>query len=441
MATAKKTAAKPAAPAVAAKPAAAPAAAKRPAAKAAPAPAPEPVVEAAGEALPVEKGGSLKFLGYAADVPEAEQVLVAEQEYEIVDVTETGNPVVRFENPDFDAKKKETPDKNPKFLEVDCFEGEFEVTAAAPEAAPEVAAPAVAAAGKKAPAKAAAKAPAAAAPAAEEEVVDPDDMPDLDNEDANVLELVSGSNDLIATAQELESQVSSTEYQLGGVLFHIRKDKLHRNLADENGKVIEVYSEKGGFEKFLDDYFQLGYRKAMNLIEIYVNFTLAGIEDPASKVASIGWTKASKIAKHLVQEGANPEELVQLAEENTVTDLVTTLKEQVTVGGTAGEGGQKVKRITFRFRYVEEEGNAIVTTLEKAKEQLGLKSTEEALAHIVTEWATANGGEQATGKAAPRQTAAAGAKPAAKTAAAAPAAAPAAAKPAVRRAPAAAAAA
>lgn len=390
----------------------------KPKGKAAAAPAAEVQEEVA-----FEVGGSIKFLGYGADVPEGEQILVADEVYEIVDVTEDGNPVVRIDNPEFNEKKKEDAEKNPRFVEVEALPNEVELVeaeeaevaeAAAPVAAKTApkgkaaaAAPAAKTAPKGKPAPAAKTAPkgkgAVAKPKEVVEVKDEDDLPELEGEDADVLALVNGSEDLIATAQELEANVAATEWQLGGILYHIRKDKLHREVTDEKGKKVKAYSENGGFAAFLLDFFNIDYRKAMHLIKIYVNFTQAQIENPSEVVATIGWTKASKIAPVMIEEGADANELVELATNNTVADLSEAIKEQVTVGGTKGEKGEKKSRITMKFRYFEEEAATVNGILETAMETLGLKDIGEALAHIVQEWATTNGGE-AQAEAAPAQT-------------------------------------
>jgi len=399
--------------------------------------APAPVVEETG----YEAGMTVRFLGYGADTPESEQFLEQDAIYEIAGITEAegddpgGNLIIQVENPGFVKSKKEHPDTNPKMLEVEVFPEEVEPAEAEAEAveeaapapvakpaakaaaksAPAKAAPAKAAPAKAAPAKAAAKPAAKAAPAKkgakaapepEVEAVDPDALPDLENEDAEVIALVEGSENLIETAQQLELDAATAEFQLGGILYHIKKDKLHLELEGS-----EEYAQPGGFAKFLTEYFNIEYRKAMYLIEIYVNFTLAGIEDPASKVASIGWSKASKIAKHLVADGANPDELVELAENNTVADLSTALKEQVEVGGSRTVGEKKA-RLTLRFRFFEEEGKFVEETLTAAAEKLGLKDIGEALSHILNEWVTTNA-DAAPATTAPRQ---AVAKPAAKAA-------------------------
>ena len=369
-------------------------------------------------------GSQVKFLGYDESVPEEERILEAEQVYEVVGLpevvkdeesgedVETGF-VVKAPNPDFNPKKKVHPDTNPEFLETEVLEDEIELVPGEPAAAAEPAAEAEAEAAKPArgkgkagvkeqtaaadtkATKTAAKKTAKAAPKEEadgEEAAN-DELPDLENEDESVLALIAESDDLIATAQELEANVATTEFQLGGILFHIKKAKSY--LEVEGG---EAYDEAGGFQKFLLDFFNVDYRKAMYLIDIYTCFTLAGIENPSQVVAEIGWTKASKIAKHLVGENADVEGLIALAQENTVADLSEAIKEQVEVGSSKNPGEKKT-RLTLKFRYFEEEAAIVEDTLNAAKEQLGLKDTTEALLHILQEWAITNGGEAAeTGK-------------------------------------------
>lgn len=387
----------------------------KPAAKAAPAPAPAPAEE---EATELAEGQNVRFLGYDADTPDDQRFLTEGETYTIVGFTQPegddpgGNPIVQIPNPDFNPKKKEDPENNPKMLDLEVLPEEVEVVEEEPEAEPEPApaakapaksaaktaakaAPAKAAPAKAAPAKAGAKKAPAAAKEEPAEPVDPDAVPDLDSEDPEILALVEGSDDLITTAQELDQAAATTEWQLGGILYHIKKDKSFQALAPE-------YKEPGGWEKFLQEYFNIEYRKAQWLLEIYIHFTQAKIENPAQAVAAMGWTKAKTIAKELTKDGAKVDDLLELANNSTVADLSAAIKEQnVSVGGTPGE---IKKRVTLKFRYLEEEGASVLAIIDAAKEQFGLKKPEEALAHIVTEWGAEHGGGTAQ------------AKPAAKTA-------------------------
>lgn len=416
---------------MATKPAASKAAATK--AKAAPAPAP----------AEIEAGNNVKFLGYGDDVPEEERVLEEGAVYP-VSAVEDGSYFVQFPNPDFDEKKK-VSDKNPERLEIDCFAEEIELTdepnvfeddgAAEEQQAEEVAAPAPAPAASKAKTSTKAAAPAAskaektpagkgkaaAAPAAaakgkgkaaaKEEPAGEDegegDLVELEGEDESVLAIVHGEEDIIAAAQGLEAEAATSEYRLGGVLRHILKTKAY--LEVEGG---QEYAEPGGFKLFLSHFFNIDYRKAMYLIQIYEAFTLAGIEDPAGAVAKIGWTKASKIAGPMLAEGANADDLITLAERNTVSDLSTVLTEQVKEG-VKKEGGEIVTRTTLKFRFLEDEAATVTSILDAVKEKYGLKDIQEAMLYALSEF-HANDNE-GTAKDAPAQAA-----PATKSKAAAP---------------------
>jgi hypothetical protein len=384
------------------------------------------------EEATVEVGSQIRFTGYADDVPEDEQYLEVGSVHEVVGLTEAegedpgDDPIVEIENPNFDAKKKEHPEKNAKTMHVAVLLSEMELVEGEEEAAEEVApAPAAKKVAPKAAAKPAAKAAAAPAKAekakvtpakkgskvakaeapaeeeaAEEEKVDILDV-DLESEDAEVLALIEGTENIIELAQELDGNIATDEWRLGGILYHIRKDKKY--LEVEGG---EAYAEKGGFEVFLTEMFNVGYRKAMHLIKIYAAFNIAKIENAAEKVAQIGWTKASKIAPVILKAedpAAEATELVELAENNTVEDLSTAITEQVTVGGTKGTGGEKKARTTLKFRYFEQEAATVNSILETAKETLGVQDIGEALLHVLQEWANANAGGSATAKSAPKQ--------------------------------------
>lgn len=367
-----------------------------------------------------EIGQKVRFLGYAEDTPEDEQVLTAGEEYEIVGIMEPdengeggGDPIVAFPNPDFDAKKKDSK-TNPRMLEVQSFAEELELVEDEPETeVEEEAAPAKKPAAKTAPAKTAAKkaepvkakgkTPAKAAPAKKaaakkeeekEPEVDPLDVP-LESEDPEVAEMVSGSENLIELAQSLEEEANTKVWQMGGVLFHIRQTKAY--LEVEGG---DEYKETAGFQKFIEEHFGLEYRVAMYWIKIYHAFNVAGIEDAAAKVAKLGWTKAKTIAPYLLEEGSKPDELVELAENNTVQELSEAIKDTTTVGGTKGE---RVKRLTLKYRFLEEAAATVEGILNAAQEQFGLKSKDEALLQILTEWAAENGGKAPTRASAPAQ--------------------------------------
>ena len=358
-----------------------------------------------------------------------------------------GDPIVSIDNPSFDAAVAEDADSNPPTLEVGVLPDEYDVVsfeddpaetaeevaeeaAQVAEVAEEVAevaaevaevaakavakpvgkkvvkqAPTVAAksTGKKvagktaavkkakpteeekaaaAAAKAEAKAQAAIEKAAAKEAAET--LPDLENEDPDVLAIVD-AGDLISAAQNLEADAATSEYRLGGVLFHIKKDKAYLNIEGLDDETKAAYAGNKGFEAFLTDYFNIGYRSAMYFIEIYIAFTQAKIPDPAATVARIGWAKAQKISKHLIAENSKPEELIELAAGSTSEDLSVTLKEQYTVGGT-NTGGEKVERVTLKYRYIAGDGKFIREAIETVRSAQGLKGDDDALLFIVRQY-------------------------------------------------------
>ena len=355
-------------------------------------------------------GDNVTFKGYADEVPEAEQMLTEGETYEVVDVNAAEESLgVQIDNPDFNPKKKES-DTNQKLLVVDVFFDEVDKAEAEAEAAEEAAPPArtrPAAKGKAAvkeeaeeapaaKAKPAAKAAAKAAPAAKgkaapaakgkavakpkpkaeakEEVDEAEALPALEEEDADIVELIDGA-DLIELASEMVGDAEALNYKLGGILYHLRLGKSYQ-------KVDKAYAVKGGWQKFIEEQIPgLGYRKAMNLIDIYYEVNLHGI-DPA-KVQQIGWAKMAKIVQ--VMDDKNAEELVELAETSTVAVLTDTIKSSYKeVGGTPGE---KRKKTMFKFRLWEDQATGVEEVIKATQEAMGFKDPSDAFEHIVMEWA------------------------------------------------------
>lgn len=377
------------------------------------------------------------FKGYAEDVPEEEQLLVEGETYTVAEVNDKEKSLaVSIDNPDFNAKKKES-DSNPKTILVDVFfdevdladeDGEDEDEDEAAEEAPKAKAKTKAAAkpapakskakdedeaededgdgdgddedaaeeapkaktkAKAAPAKAAAKTKEKAAPAKGKAKADPkakakgkakdekeeeaDAFPALETEDEEILALIDGA-DVLELAEELVEDSAALDYKLGGVLYHVRLSKAYQDLDP-------AYKENGGFGLYVKDKLNIEYRKAMYLIDIYYKFNLFGID--ASKVQELGWTKCSKIAAVMTDD--NAEELVELAEKSSVSELNDTIKESYKeVGGTKGE---KRRKVAFKFRLWEDQASAVEETIKATAESMGFKDLSDAFEHIVMEWA------------------------------------------------------
>lgn len=333
----------------------------------------------------VKEGSQIVFKGYDADVPEDDRVLTEGETYEVVEVdTKEKKVVVEIDNPGFNPRKKVT-EENAKTIQVEVFEEEFDLPEAAEEEAPAKKTAAKGKAATKTPAKSETKAPAKAsktaakgkaAPPAEEpgdeEAID-DGV--LEEEDEEIAALVSDTDDLLALAKELDEESAAHDWKLGGVLYHVRLDKAYETLDKR-------YKENGGFELYVQEHLNIEYRKAMALIQIYYNCNKFGVDPKA--VTEMGWTKAWKIAQ--VMDEDNAQELVELASESTVADLVENIKASYVNKG--GSKGDKKKLITFKFRLFEDQAEGVRNTLEAAAEALGLKNLDAAFEHIVQEWGT-----------------------------------------------------
>jgi len=198
-----------------------------------------------------------------------------------------------------------------------------------------------------------------------------------DEEDEEIIGLVQDAtaDELCELAAELDEESALSEFKLAGILYHVKKDKAFRQIDDGR------YDVDGGFAQYCEEELAVGYRKAQYLIKIYTVGTRYGLN--AEQVAEMGWTKAAVIVDSMDED--NAEKLIELAGENTVTDLKDTIKESYTKKGK--DEREIVKRITFKFRLAEDAAASVDGYLEQAGEQLGLKKPEDIFEHIITEWA------------------------------------------------------
>lgn len=333
----------------------------------------------------------IRFNGYSPETPEEEQLLEEGGEYTVVEVDEGDDKViVSIDNPSFNSKKRVSTN-NPETVEVEVFSEEFAVveeepvkekpatrrakasTAKAPAAKPKAKAKTKAKSTKATSRKPAAKAAAAKA----EEEAEEDNIPALINdEDPDIAELVAEAEDILELALELAEESAANDYRLGGVLYHVRLDKAYEELD-------ERYQEKGGFQLYVKERLNIEYRKAMYLCSIYVAANTFGIS--SDKIAAMGWTKAAKISEVMTEE--NADDLVELAENNTVSDLAENIKVRYKeVGGTKGD---KRKMTIFKFNSFEDQADAIKATLEGCALAMGFKGSRalsEAFEYIVVEW-------------------------------------------------------
>jgi hypothetical protein len=120
-------------------------------------------------------------------------------------------------------------------------------------------------------------------------------------------------NDLYEKALHQSSHVEQTFLELGTSL---------RRLYDRDRDLYHKVVEKSG----------LGTRKAYYLLDISRKFEkLPGI--PKARLRAVGWTKLQVISKHLTPQ--NGDELLTMAENNTVRDLEALLRGEKPKGANA----------------------------------------------------------------------------------------------------------
>ncbi len=93
-------------------------------------------------------------------------------------------------------------------------------------------------------------------------------------------------DDAVEAARSLIEQGRQVEFTLGGVLYHIYAEGIHK---------AHGYEGKQGFAEFIDKELSIHYRKAMVLISMYKVFTDHGLDELT--IGEIGWSKAAAIAR------------------------------------------------------------------------------------------------------------------------------------------------
>ena len=194
-----------------------------------------------------------------------------------------------------------------------------------------------------------------------------------EEEDEDILELCSESEDICALAKEAAQDSALSDYRLGGILYHVR-------LSGAYQEQDERYAGKKGFGLWSEEELGIKYRKAMYLTDIYTKFSKFGID--SSKVAELGWTKCMEVARVMTSE--NAEELIELADDSTVEDLKETIRETYT-GETTSKPA--VKKVRFKFALEQDAGTVVAELFGMATESLGLDHDNDVFEHIITEWA------------------------------------------------------
>lgn len=166
---------------------------------------------------------------------------------------------------------------------------------------------------------------------------------------------------------ELADAVGVSEFKLGGALAVI----LDKSSAEGGEEWLEGYPS---FKDLLAQRFDIGYRKAMYLIEIYKNLVEKQI--PWEQVKDLGWTKLSVLAKVLTQK--NVEKWVAKAEKMTVEQIRDVLKAE----GSATEK-ETSEITTINFKVHPDQKESIRSGLDKAKKETNTEFDSVALFNIM----------------------------------------------------------
>ena len=210
-----------------------------------------------------------------------------------------------------------------------------------------------------------------------------------------VTDAIAEGEDALGAAEMLAQRAEMTFYTLGGVLLHIERDGLHRDVEDAEGNAYEEGQK--GFNKYVSEELGLEYRKARYYMQMYQHFTHLGVDEEV--VVSVGWTKAREIVKIGDKEQAL--QAFEEAKDMTRDELVDYVKE-VTVEADKAAGkktttkttetkGSKAKKLRFSFSALEEQGKIVQDALDKAGEIIGSDDLAEQFQHIITEWAMTSG--------------------------------------------------
>jgi hypothetical protein len=204
--------------------------------------------------------------------------------------------------------------------------------------------------------------------------------------------------DALATGRAMQDEIAENMFYFGGVLGTLYKDAHFRTLGDYDDIVVDDKPKYGtGWDKFCQENFGMGGRKGDGLIRMYRQF--AGIPDldlsALSKDKKLGWVKLERIATVITKD--NADEILEMARTNNVETVRETIKsDYVPAAGAASESrsaGPRIKRLTTKFAFFEDQAEGIEQILDLAQKQFGYSDASQTAEHIFTEWASEHLGE------------------------------------------------
>ena len=188
---------------------------------------------------------------------------------------------------------------------------------------------------------------------------------------------IDGLGGAVAAADELYHRANATFYELGGVLAIVERDRAYQELSNLYTPDLE------GFTAYLNDRFELSYRKAMFMIQMYRYFSGQGLT--GADLRNLGWTKARAMLG--VANKENFADLKEYAETHTreeLEDHIRTVYKNKPSTGTADKGKK------FSFKVFEADLNTVEMAIKVATEKTADGKMDQALILILTEWLEAN---------------------------------------------------
>lgn len=192
------------------------------------------------------------------------------------------------------------------------------------------------------------------------------------------------AKEALPLAQQLIESNDYNEFKLGGILAVIDVNSYWKESGEEN------------FKAFIESQFNLQYRKAMYLMNIYNCLVESGVE--WEQVKDLGWTKLKEICGKLTLE--NVDTWVELAKKCTTVQLIAEIKNR------DGDGNLKEPKAdkdeadtpevsTRTFQVHIEQKQTINDAVGKAKEELGTEHDNSAITHICEQYLQGKLGKKA----------------------------------------------
>ena len=208
------------------------------------------------------------------------------------------------------------------------------------------------------------------------------------------------SGDAHAAAIEIKARGDQAYFDLACILTHIRKNKLHTSMKDDDGVAYE--DTKEGFGAYVEQQFQMALPTAYHWMRIYAAVSALG--KGGADLAGIGWDKAIYIALAIKSTGFDMEDdeftaLMEFAVANDRKTLANHVRvDYIDVAADGEDGGgdskakrlakQKEKKVTRRFVVFGDQANSIIDeAISAAKEAIGTDDDSLGLVQVCTEWA------------------------------------------------------